>query len=259
MKCPIVIADYHAQPTLAADCVTVVTGPRAKRMLPTPIRDRHCYVVILGKNIVKQSYIINAESNWIDGKILTAVDAVWCYKFTGPDYKAATRFGELCSRCCLPSLPQLAYGILATWQRPNSPALYYQIDRQVVGSSIFCPFSAADRSTTLIFIRSKRAENWASNQLPVHLSVSEYASGHLWSSVVAMLNGWQSILYGGCNNHALRCESYDTQNIFIWSQGYLNRNVDGLHFHLHMNNIEAMPPLRRDRTLANQREVLWLN
>ena len=40
------------------------------------------------------------------------------------DYKAVPRFGEFCSCCCLPLLPQLARSILATWERPYRDSLY---------------------------------------------------------------------------------------------------------------------------------------
>ena len=40
------------------------------------------------------------------------------------DYEAIPRFGEFCSCCCLPLMPQLACSILATWQRPLRGALY---------------------------------------------------------------------------------------------------------------------------------------
>ena len=36
-------------------------------------------------------------------------------RYTGNLYKAVPRFGEFCSCCFLPLLPQLACGILATW------------------------------------------------------------------------------------------------------------------------------------------------
>ena len=37
---------------------------------------------------------------------------------TGNLVKAIPRFGEFCSCCCSPLLPQLACSILATWERP---------------------------------------------------------------------------------------------------------------------------------------------
>ena len=37
---------------------------------------------------------------------------------TGLPYKAVPRFGEFCCWCCLKLLPQLACGILATWEQP---------------------------------------------------------------------------------------------------------------------------------------------
>ena len=43
---------------------------------------------------------------------------------TGNLFKAVPRFGELCSCCCLPLLPQLACNILATWERPYRDSLY---------------------------------------------------------------------------------------------------------------------------------------
>ena len=39
-------------------------------------------------------------------------------------YKVGPRFGEICSFCCLPLLPQLACSILATWGPPYRGALY---------------------------------------------------------------------------------------------------------------------------------------
>ena len=44
--------------------------------------------------------------------------------YTGLHYKAVPRFGEFCSCCCLPLLPQLACSILATWEWPYGAALY---------------------------------------------------------------------------------------------------------------------------------------
>ena len=43
---------------------------------------------------------------------------------TGNLYEAVPRFGEFCSCCCLPLLPQLACSILATWERPYRDSLY---------------------------------------------------------------------------------------------------------------------------------------
>ena len=39
-------------------------------------------------------------------------------------YKTVPKFDEFCRCCCLPLLPQLACTILATLERPSSPALY---------------------------------------------------------------------------------------------------------------------------------------
>ena len=43
---------------------------------------------------------------------------------TGNLLKAVARFGEFCSWCCLPLLPQLTCSILATWKRPHRDSLY---------------------------------------------------------------------------------------------------------------------------------------
>ena len=44
--------------------------------------------------------------------------------YTGLQHKAGHRFGEFCSCCCLPLLPQLACSILATRGPPYTGALY---------------------------------------------------------------------------------------------------------------------------------------
>ena len=44
--------------------------------------------------------------------------------FLQDTYISVPWFGEFCSCCCLPLLPQLACSILVTWERPYSPALY---------------------------------------------------------------------------------------------------------------------------------------
>ena len=41
-----------------------------------------------------------------------------------PNESLCTWFGEFCSCCCLPLLPQLACSILATWERPYNEAQY---------------------------------------------------------------------------------------------------------------------------------------
>ena len=63
---------------------------------------------------------------------------------TGNLYKAVPRFGEFCSCCCLPLLPQLAGSILATWERPYRDSLYMcrlQNFRSIHGAwyTLFCP------------------------------------------------------------------------------------------------------------------------
>ena len=48
------------------------------------------------------------------------------WRCTGYLSKAVKRFGEFCSCCCIPLLPQLACSILATWERPYGDSLYFQ-------------------------------------------------------------------------------------------------------------------------------------
>ena len=43
---------------------------------------------------------------------------------TEPGQKASARFGEFCSCCCLPPLPQLASSIHSTWPKPFRRPLY---------------------------------------------------------------------------------------------------------------------------------------
>ena len=49
---------------------------------------------------------------------------------TGHQKKALARFGEFCSCCCLPLLPQLAWSIHETWPKPFSGALYNRAQRR---------------------------------------------------------------------------------------------------------------------------------
>ena len=46
------------------------------------------------------------------------------YYWDGIGWRTVPRFGQFCSCCCLPLLPQLACNILATWERLFSRSLY---------------------------------------------------------------------------------------------------------------------------------------
>ena len=55
---------------------------------------------------------------------LTHSTAAFSTQCTGLGKKASARFGEFYCCCCLPLLPELAYSILTTWQKPFSRPLY---------------------------------------------------------------------------------------------------------------------------------------
>ena len=66
--------------------------------------------------------------------IVDTSDSLW--NITGNLYNALPRFGEFCSCCCLPLLPQLAFSLLATWERPYRDSLYlFQLDIADLDSS----------------------------------------------------------------------------------------------------------------------------
>ena len=56
---------------------------------------------------------------------------------TGVAKRVLPRFGEFCSCCCLPLLPQLAYSLLATWEALFWRPLYGAAPRPLMACSWF--------------------------------------------------------------------------------------------------------------------------
>ena len=79
--------------------------------------------------------MVKLKRKWdLEKKVLTTYKPLFCalnllgqFFYVGNTwlkYKEGPRFGELCSCCCLPLLPQLAFSILATWSPPYTGVLY---------------------------------------------------------------------------------------------------------------------------------------
>ena len=71
-------------------------------------------------NCIYHTYKV--ASNYLVGNFSESYQSLTIYR--GRQKSASARFGEFCSCCCLPLLPQLACSILATWGPPYTGSLY---------------------------------------------------------------------------------------------------------------------------------------
>ena len=117
-------------------------------------------------------------------------------------YKEGPRFGEFCSCCCLPLLPQLACSILATWGPPYTGSLYmcsYHPER---------PVSRSDRSRLhhprpRPFISEGRK---ARGQRPEIMPANDPTSTTMLpaASVNFILHAWQAAGHRGAHTNVFK-------------------------------------------------------